>query len=425
MEFVIGGVAHPARNDGESPLPQAFDGIRILDFTQVVAGPYAAQLLGNQGAEVIKVEPAQGDQLRKIFKTSTQPPDADSAAYELVNRGKRSIAIDLKNPAGRDAILKIAAGCDALLENFRPGVMARLGLDYEAVKQARPDIVYCSISGYGQTGPLAGEPAYDGTIQAISGMMSNNGHPETGPTRAGFLPVDVPSAFLAAYAVAAALFRRAQTGRGQYIDLAMIDAAILMQLSVFSRVFTDGSGGGLIGNRSTAAVLTADAFPCSDGYIAVSAVTRLQGRIVLELAGLDPDLWGEFDPEDPTAPRSQEVVDVVYAAFRKRPMKEWEARLREAGQSASCVLDAKAVAALDQMAHRAVFRHDPADRPAAPRTIGGAFVANEDGPEIRGEASAIGADTESVLADFGFSGAEVAALRKTGAIRDATIPASS
>ena len=398
-------------------MPQAFDGIRILDFSQVVSGPYAAQLLANQGAEVIKVEPARGDQLRKIFETSSQRPDADSAAYELVNRGKRSVSIDLKNPAGRAAILKIAAGCDVFLENFRPGAMARLGLDYDAVKRARPDIVYCSISGYGQTGPLAGEPAYDGTIQAISGMMSNNGHPETGPTRAGFLPVDVPAAFLAAYAIAAALFRRAQTGRGQYIDLAMIDAAILMQLSVFSRVFTDGSGGGLIGNRSTAAVLTADAFPCSDGYIAVSAVTRPQGRIVLELAGLDPDLWDEFDPDNPDSPRSQEVADIVYAAFRKRPMKEWEARLREAGQSASCVLDAKAVTALDQMAHRAVFQDDTAEDPAAPRTIGGAFMASEDGPAIAGRASAIGEDTEAVLADLGFSGSEVAALRKAGAIR--------
>ena len=400
-------------------MPQAYDGIRILDFSQVVSGPYAAQLMGNQGAEVIKVEPARGDQLRQIFKTSSQPPDADSAAYELVNRGKRAVSIDLKNPAGRDAILKIAAGCDVFLENFRPGVMARLGLDYNAVRTARSDIVYCSISGYGQTGPLAGEPAYDGTIQAISGMMSNNGHPGTGPTRAGFLPVDVPTAFLAAYAVATALFRRARTGRGQFIDLAMIDAAILMQLSVFSRVFTDGSGGGLIGNRSTAAVLTADAFPCSDGYIAVSAVTRAQGRIVLELAGLDPGLWDDFDPEDPAGPRSQEVVDTVYAAFRERPMREWEARLRAAGQSASCVLDARAVVDLDQMAHRAVFQDDPAENPAAPRTIGGAFMASEDGPAIAGRASAIGEDTEAVLADFGFSGAEVAALREAGAIRPA------
>ena len=400
-------------------MPQAFDGIRILDFSQVVSGPYAAQLLGNQGAEVIKVEPARGDQLRRIFKTNSQPPDADSAAYELVNRGKRAVSIDLKNPAGRDAILKIAAGCDVFLENFRPGAMARLGLDYEAVREARSDIVYCSISGYGQTGPLAGEPAYDGTIQAISGMMSNNGHPETGPTRAGFLPVDVPTAFLAAYAIATALFRRAQTGRGQFIDLAMIDAAILMQMSVFSRVFTDGSGGGLIGNRSTAAVLTADAFPCSDGYIAVSAVTRPQGRIVLELAGLDAGLWDDFDPEDPAGPRSQAVVDTVYAAFRTRPMREWEVRLRAAGQSASCVLDAKAVTALDQMAHRAVFQDDPAENPAAPRTIGGAFMASEDGPVIAGRASAIGEDTEAVLADFGFSEREVAALREAGAIRPA------
>ena len=397
-------------------MPQAFEGIRILDFSQVVSGPYAAQLLGNQGARIVKVEPARGDQLRRIFKTGSQPADADSAAYELVNRGKSSISLDLKNPAGRDAILRIAAGCDVVLENFRPGTMARLGLDYPAVRRARPDIVYCSISGYGQTGPLAAEPAYDGTIQAISGMMANNGHPATGPTRAGFLPVDVPTAFLAAYAIAAALFRRARTGRGQHIDLAMIDAAILMQMSVFSRLFTDGTGGGLIGNRSTAAVLTADTFPCRDGHIAVSAVTRVQGVAVLELAGLDPDLWDEFDPEDPAGPRSQAVVDRLHAAFRTRPVKEWEGRLRAAGLSVSCVLEAGAVIELEQMAHRAVFADDPAEGAAAPRTIGGAFVADEDGPEIAGRAAAIGEDTAAVLAEFGFTGPDIAALYEAGAI---------
>ena len=140
---------------------------------------------------------------------------------------------------------------------------------------------------------------------------------------------------------------------------------------------------------------------------------------MLELAGLDPGLWDDFDPEDPAGPRSQEVVDTVYAAFRTRPMQEWEARLRAAGQSASCVLDARAVVDLDQMAHRAVFQDDPAENPAAPRTIGGAFMASEDGPAIAGRASAIGEDTEAVLADFGFSGAEVAALREAGAIRPA------
>lgn len=394
----------------------AYDGIRILDFSQVVSGPYAAQLLGNQGAEVIKVEPAQGDQLRSIFKTGSQSKDEDSAAYQLVNRGKRSICVDLKNPAGRDAILKIAAGCDVLLENFRPGVIKRLGLGYEDVAAVKPDIVYCSVSGYGQAGPLSAEPAYDGTIQAISGMMSNNGHPETGPTRAGFLPVDVPTAFLTAYAISSGLFRRAQTGQGQYIDLAMIDTAILMQMSVFSRVFTDGTGGGLIGNRSTAAVLTADCFPCSDGHIAISAVKESQGRIVLELAGLDPDLWDAFDPNNPETDQSRAVTQTVYDAFRQRPMKEWEEKLRAAGQSASCVLDAKAVADLEQMNHRAVFQDEPEADHAARRTIAGAFVANEDGPRIEGRSSAVGEDTAAVLADFGFSEAEIVSLRDQGAI---------
>lgn len=397
-------------------MPQAFDGIRVLDFSQVVSGPMAAHFLGAQGATVIKVEPARGDQLRQIFKTGSQAPEADSAAYEAVNRGKRSICIDLKNPAGRDAILKIAAGCDVLLENFRPGVVGRLGIGYGDVCAVKPDIVYCSVSGYGQTGPLSGEPAYDGTIQAISGMMSNNGHPETGPTRAGFLPVDVPTAFLTAYAISAALFRRAQTGAGQHIDLAMMDVAILMQMSVFSRVFTDGTGGGLIGNRSTAMTLTADCFPTSDGHIAVSAVTEAQGRKVLELVGLSPDLWSDFDPGDPDSPRSRATAEALYDAFRQRTMAEWEAALRGIGLSASCVLDAKGVAALEQMQHRAVFTDDPAANPAAPRTIGGAFIANEDGPVTEGETSAIGADTEAVLRDCGFGPSEIERLRDQGAI---------
>jgi len=397
-------------------LLQAFDGVRVLDFSQVVSGPLAAHLLGSQGAQVIKVEPARGDQLRQIFKTGTQAASADSAAYEAINRGKQSICIDLKNPAGRDAILKIAAGCDVLLENFRPGVVGRLGIGYDDVRAVKPDIVYCSVSGYGQTGPLSTEPAYDGTIQAISGMMSNNGHPETGPTRAGFLPVDVPTGFLTAYAISAGLFRRAQTGAGQHIDLAMIDVAILMQMSVFSRVFTDGSGGGLIGNRSTAMTLTSDCFPTSDGHIAVSAVTEVQGRKVLELVGLSPDLWDDFDPGDPQSPRSKATAEVLHEAFRQRPMADWEVALRGIGLSASCVLDAKGVAGLEQMEHRAIFTEDPAASPAATRTIGGAFLANEGGPETAGETSAIGADTEAVLGDFGFDTADIERLRDQGAI---------
>ncbi|MCY4191775.1 MAG: CoA transferase [Rhodospirillaceae bacterium] len=396
-------------------MTQAFDGIRILDFSQVVSGPYATQLLCNQGAEVIKVEPAHGDQLRSVFRTGSQPPGEDSAAYRLVNRGKRSICIDLKNPVGHQAILKIAAQCDAILENFRPGVIARLGLDYDAVRAVKPDIVYCSISGYGQTGPLSGQPAYDGTIQAISGMMANNGQPETGPTRAGNLPVDVPTAFLAAYALTSALFRRDRTAEGQYIDLAMIDAAILIQMSVFSRVFTDGTGGGLIGNRSPASVLTADTFPCSDGHIAVSALKESQGRIVLKVAGLDPDLWNDFDPDNPETEQSRVVTAKVYDAFRQRSMHEWEEKLRAAGQSASCVLEAADVAALEQMGHRAIFQEEPEPSQAA-RTIAGAFVASEDGPAIHGRSAAIGEDTSAVLIDFGFSEAEIKVLRSQDVI---------
>ena len=171
---------------------QALTGLRIVDFTQVLAGPFATQQLAQIGAQVIKIEqPVTGDMTRGLMSASS---DGMSPSFLTCNLGKRSLAIDLKHPKAREVIFKLVSQADAVVENFKPGTMERLGFGYEAIKAAKPDIVYASVSGFGQEGPRASQPAYDGAIQAFSGMMSISGHPETGPARSGYFSVDMSTA---------------------------------------------------------------------------------------------------------------------------------------------------------------------------------------------------------------------------------------
>jgi formyl-CoA transferase len=209
-------------------MTQAFSGIRIIDFTQVLAGPFATQQLALLGADVIKIEERlRGDQTRGLL-TDDHSADA-SPTFLSCNIGKRSITLDLKSPEAATIVQRLVETADVVVENFRAGVMGKLGFDYGRLKAIREDIIYCSISGYGQSGPKAGIPAYDGAIQADSGMMAITGFPDTGPTRTGYMPVDMATALNTAFAISAALYRRLATGVGQRLDVAMMDTAIVLQ----------------------------------------------------------------------------------------------------------------------------------------------------------------------------------------------------
>ena len=206
-------------------MSQAFEGVRIIDFTQVFAGPFAVMQLALLGAEVIKVEqPGTGDQTRGLMNADAA--NGASPSFLTMNLNKQSLTLNLKSPEADNIIKALVATADVVVENFTAGTMDTMGFGFEALRAIKPDLIYCSISGYGQTGPKAGEAAYDGAIQAASGMMSQNGHPETGPTRTGFMPVDMSTAMHAAFAIASALHRKAKTGQGQQIDLAMMDTAL-------------------------------------------------------------------------------------------------------------------------------------------------------------------------------------------------------
>ena len=214
--------------------------IKILDFTRVLSGPYCTAMLADIGADVVKIEPPQGDDYRHIGPFLE---DGSSALFATVNRGKRSVVLDLNNDADRAVALKLAGDADVLVENFRPGVAAKLGIGYEALSIINPKLIYASISGFGQTGPMAQRPAYDIIVQAMSGIMSVTGEPNGPPTLIGESVADVVSGLSASWAILAALNQRHFTGFGQHLDISMQSSMLALQPLVAARLFASGKSG--------------------------------------------------------------------------------------------------------------------------------------------------------------------------------------
>ena len=249
----------------QGTLPLA--GVRVIDLTRVMTGPYATMMLGDLGADVIKIEaPGRGDDTR-----SWGPPfiDGEASYFLSVNRNKRSIAIDLKSESGKEALWRLIDSADVLIENFSPGTIGRLGFDYEAVKARRPKIVYASISGFGQRGPGRSRTAYDLIVQGMSGLMSVTGHPGGTPTKFGIPIADIGAGMFAAYAIAAALFRRERTGEGEYIDVSMFGGQVALLTYQAGIYFTTGRVPGLLGNGHPI-VAPYDTFATQDGFVNVA-----------------------------------------------------------------------------------------------------------------------------------------------------------
>ena len=207
-------------------MTRPFEGVRILDFTQVLAGPYASYQLCLLGADVIKVERREGEDMRRTPLNKEWAERGLAPGWQAINGGKRSLTLDLQKPEAIEIVKRLAAKADVVMENFRPGVMDKLGIGYEALSKVNPRLIYCCISAFGQTGPERLGAGYDGKIQAMSGIMAITGHEQTGPTRAGFAVCDVLSGATAAFGVSSALFQRTHTGKGQLVDVSMLEATI-------------------------------------------------------------------------------------------------------------------------------------------------------------------------------------------------------
>ena len=254
-------------------MSKPFAGIRILDFTRYLAGPYGTYQLALLGADVVKIEPREGDDTRNQLADRTWAERKMAPSFLAVNGNKRSITLDLRRPEAVEIVKTLTATADVVWENFRGGVMDRLGLGYQALSAVNPRLIYCAVSGFGQTGPERTTAAFDGKLQAMSGIMSITGEPAHGPTRAGFAICDTIGGVTAALAVASALYQRTHTGRGQFVDVAMLDAALAFIPGTVSEYTVAGIEAKQLGNGSVSRKPTASRFRARGGYIVLAVLT--------------------------------------------------------------------------------------------------------------------------------------------------------
>jgi crotonobetainyl-CoA:carnitine CoA-transferase CaiB-like acyl-CoA transferase len=359
---------------------QPLEGIVVADFSHVMAGPFASHLLGMMGARVIKVETRAGDQFRNYG--GDRRFDGMSPAFIAANAGKKSIALDLKNETELAIARKIVARSQVFIENFRPGVIDRLGLGFEAVKALVPDIVYCSVSGYGQQSPQRDWPAIDNIVQATSGMMMLSGAEGEPPVRVGFPIVDTLTGQTAAVAILAALFQRERTGQGAFIDVSMLDASLAFMTSALTPYLVTGQAIKRLGNTGYSGLPTADIFETKDGrHIALGVVQDNQFEYLARTLGRSD--WLE-DPRFATSQARRTNFDAMREELRlilaQRPAAEWEATLSVAGVPCGMVrrMDEAASLCREQALLRFPVEGIPASGPVAIPNIG--FTMEPGGP---------------------------------------------
>jgi crotonobetainyl-CoA:carnitine CoA-transferase CaiB-like acyl-CoA transferase len=397
-------------------MTKPFAGVRVLDFTQVFAGPFGSYQLALLGADVIKVERPLGEDMRRSPLSKDWAARNMAPAWMAINSNKRNIALDLTKPKSIEIVHRLAARADVVMENFRPGIMDRMGIGYEVLSETNPGLIYCAVSGFGQTGPERATAAYDGKIQAMSGIMSVTGHPGQGPMRAGFAICDAIGGMTAAFAVASALYQRTHTGRGQLVDVAMLDAS----LSFLSAYVTDYTIGGHVqgqmGNRAQSRLPTADLFKVKGGHILLAVNNEKQFR-ALSCAIGKPDL--ATDPRFRDWP--QRVANdaalraIIEEAFAWDDDKTWEARLTKADVPCSRVWSIAEIVAHPQLAHRDVLQS--VETRYGPMTVvGSGFRLAHGGGSVERPPALLGEHAEEVLQEAGYSQADIALLRVDGVI---------
>ena len=383
------------------------DGFRIVDATQMISGPMATMTLGDQGADVIKIEPPGiGDLTRALggIRRGMSP------TFAVVNRNKRSVVLNLHDPRGLEAIKRIVARADLFIQNFRPGVADRMGIGYDALRAVRPDLVYVSISGFGESGPYAGQRVYDPVIQALSGLADIQSDADTGRPRMMRLIIpDKVTALTAAQAMTAALLARERTGRGQHVRLAMLDAVIAFEWPEGMAGLTFVEPGKAVARPAGTRDLI---FETADGYITAGAISDAEWAAMCR--ALERPEWLDDDRFNTPAARVRNAdarLELTAEVVRTHPSAYWLARMRELGVPCAPVLRRVEVLANEQVrANRLIVEsiHPHAGAMREPRP---APRFEETPAELRRHAPILGEHTDEVLAEAGISADEIATLR--------------
>jgi CoA:oxalate CoA-transferase len=398
---------------------KALGGIRVLDLTNVLAGPLCAYQLALLGAEVIKVEvPGHGDLARQLGSDTALNAQDMGASFLAQNGGKKSVTVNMKSPEGKVVLRRLVKSADVLVENFRPGVMARLGLGYEDLRELNPSLVYCAITGFGQSGPLQDAPAYDQIIQGLSGMMSVTGDERSAPLRAGYPVADSISGIYAAFAISSALVRRHGTGEGAFIDVSMLDSALVTMGWVISNFLIAGTVPQPHGNTNFTAA-PSGAFRTQEGLLNIAANKQEQFEALAAAVGR-ADLVSDprFAKRESRKLHRAALTDILESALSAKPARQWETIFNALGIPAGCVVTIPEALASAQVAERGLLQTFP-DVPGVGRpvtVVRAGFTMSQGDPAASTPPPRLGEHTDQVLGDLGYSAAEIEALRKAGAL---------
>jgi crotonobetainyl-CoA:carnitine CoA-transferase CaiB-like acyl-CoA transferase len=381
----------------------------VLDVTGVLAGPYCTTILSDLGAEVIKVEPVTGDSMRR----RTMGADDKPLPFDLIHRDKASLAVDLKNPEGREIVRKLAQGSDVFVENFRAGALRNVGLGYEDLRGDCPNLVYCSISGFGQFGPMREAKGVDLIAQAYGGLLSVTGTADGQLAKAGFPVADVGTGMWGAIGVLAALLRARAGGGGSYVDVSLADTVAAWSLWEIADYASTSVTPGPLG---TAHRLTApyQAFDCADGRpLVIGAIDRTWPALC-SLLGIDLSGDERFVTEYNRFIHREALAEIVQARFATAPRDHWIAALNRVGVPCGPVNDIAAVMNDPHFAERGTILRAP-ERHGEPVMVNTPVIA-DGAPRARGRAPELGQDTASLLAELGYDSARIARLARDGVI---------
>jgi len=388
------------------------DGIRVLDLTNVLAGPFATLHLALCGAEVIKIEnPGGGDLARKLGCVPELNQKLMGTSFLAQNANKKSITLNLKAEEGKEILRKLVATSDVLVENFRPGVMERLGVSYASLAAINPRLIYCAISGFGQTGPDAFRPAYDQIIQGLSGVMAVNGDERLNPLRCGFPVCDTVGGLNAAFAIMGALYHRERSGEGQFIDIALLDSIMPLMGWVAANLLIGGQQPVPMGNDNFTAA-PSGTFATADGYINIAANQQDQWEATCEVLGV-PELTIDprFEKRDTRKANRRLLTPLLEARLKTRPTAHWVEQLNARGVPSGEILSLENALNAHQVAHRQSLGTvvEPEIGPLRLFSLTAKFEKTAGGLET--PPPRLGAHTEAVLEALGYSAEDVAGLR--------------